>query len=64
MLSLPASWNYSILGLYSICVESRDTIRKILNKLKTNRYLKVVEKRNENGTFNYEYIIYEKSYEN
>lgn len=64
MLSLPDSWNYSILGLSSICVESRDTIRKILNELKTNKYLKVVEKRNENGTFNYEYIIYEKSYEN
>lgn len=53
MLSLPDSWNYSILGLSSICVESRDTIRKILNELRTNKYLKVVEKRNENGTFNY-----------
>ena len=64
MLSLPDSWDYSTLGLSSICIESRDTIRKILNELKTNKYLKVVEKRNENGRFNYEYIIYEKPYEN
>lgn len=64
MFSLPDNWNYSILGLSSICVESRDTIRKILNELKTNKYLKVVEKKNENGRFNYEYIIYEKPYEN
>ncbi|UKI28170.1 MAG: hypothetical protein L6V78_04115 [Clostridium sp.] len=28
MLSLPDNWDYSILGLSSICVESRDTIRK------------------------------------
>ena len=64
MLSLPDSWDYSTLDLSSICTESRDTIRKILNELKTNKYLKVVEKRNENGRFNYEYIIYEKPYEN
>lgn len=42
MLSLPDNWDYSILGLSSICVESRD----------------------ENGRFDYEYIIYEKPYEN
>lgn len=64
MFSLPDSWDYSTLVLSSICSESRDTIRKILNELKINKYLKVVEKRNENGRFNYEYIIYEKLYEN
>ncbi len=64
MLSLPNNWDYSILGLSSICVESRDTIRKILNELKVNKYLKVIETRDENGRFDYEYIIYEKPYEN
>lgn len=64
MLSLPDNWDYSILGLSSICVESRDTIRKILNELKVNKYLKVIETRDENGRFDYEYIIYEKPYEN
>lgn len=64
MLSLPSNWDYSILGLSSICVESRDTIRKILNELKVNKYLKVIETRDENGRFDYEYIIYEKPYEN
>ena len=64
MLSLPDSWDFSLMGLTSICVESRDTIRKILNELKNNRYLKIIEKRDENGRFYYEYIIYEKPYEN
>lgn len=64
MLSLPDSWNYSTLGLASICIESRDTIRKILNELKANRYLKIIENRDKNGRFNCDYIIYEKPYEN
>lgn len=64
MLSLPDSWDFSLIGLTSICVESRDTIRKILNELKNNRYLKMIEKRNKNGRFYHEYIIYEKPYEN
>ena len=42
----------------------RDTIRKIINELKINKYLKVAENRDENGTFYYEYIIYEKPYDN
>lgn len=64
MLSLPNNWDYSVLGLSSIYVESRDTIRKILNELKVNKYLKVIETRDENDRFDYEYIIYEKPYEN
>ena len=64
MLSLPDSWDYSILGLTSICIESRGSIRKILNELKDNKYLKVIGKRNKNGRFDYEYIIYEKPYKN
>ena len=63
MLSLPDNWEYSILGLSSICVESRDTIRKILNELKENKYLKVIDKRDENGRYKYEDIIYEKPYD-
>ena len=64
MLSLPDNWDFSMMGLTSICIESRDTIRKIINELKINKYLKVAENRDENGRFYYEYIIYEKPYEN
>ncbi len=63
MLSLPDNWDFSIMGLTSICIESRDTIRKIINELKINKYLKVVENRDKNGRFYYEYIIYEKPYD-
>lgn len=64
MLSLPDSWDYSLLGLTSICIESKDAIRKILNELKANKYLQMLEKRDDNGRFYYEYVIYEKPYEN
>ena len=64
MLSLPDNWDFSMMGLTSICIESRDTIRKIINELKINKYLKVAENRDENGRFYYEYIIYEKPYDN
>ena len=63
MLSLPDNWDFSIMGLTSICIESRDTIRKIINELKINKYLKVVENWDKNGRFYYEYIIYEKPYD-
>ena len=63
MLSLPDSWDYSLLGLASICIESKETIRRTLNELKENKYLKVIESRDDNGRFDYDYIIYEKSYE-
>ena len=64
MLSLPDNWDYSLLGLSCICLESRDSIRKILHELKENDYLKIVETREENGRFNYQYVIYEKPYKN
>ena len=63
MLSLPDSWDYSLLGLASICIESKETIRKTLNELKENKYIKVIESRNDNERFDYDYIIYEKPYE-
>ncbi len=58
MLSLPDSWDYSLLGLASICIESKETISRTLNELKENKYLKVIESRNDNGRFDYDYIIY------
>lgn len=64
MLSLPDDWDFLLMGLTSICIENKDTIRKTLNELKNNKYLKMIEKRDENGRFYYEYIIYEKPYEN
>ncbi len=63
MLSLPNEWNYSLLGLTSICVESGDTIRNILKELKDYKCLRVVEQRQVDGKFNYEYIIHESPYE-
>ena len=59
MLSLPDEWDYSINGLCSICNESRETIRKTLKELRDNNYLEMKERRDENGKFFYDYIIYE-----
>lgn len=63
MLSLPDEWIYSLNGLNSICTESKTTIRNVIKELKESHYLKVIEKRKENGKIYYEYKIYEKPFE-
>ncbi len=63
MLSLPDSWNYSLNGLNSICVESKTTIRNVIKELKDKHYLKVNEMRKDDGKIYYEYIIFEKSFD-
>lgn len=62
MLSLPDSWNYSLNGLNSICVESKTTIRNVIKELKEKHYLKVDEMRKDDGKIYYEYIIFEKPF--
>ena len=59
LLSLPETWEYSVVGLESICKESKNTINDILNNLEKNEYLE--RKRiYENGKIkNWEYNIYE-----
>lgn len=59
LLSLPETWEYSVLGLTAICKESKNTINDILNNLEKNEYLE--RKRiYENGKIkNWEYNIYE-----
>ena len=63
MLSLPDSWNYSLNGINSICVESKTTIRNVIKELKEKHYLKVEEMRKNDGKIYYEYIIYEKPFD-
>lgn len=67
LLALPDSWEYSIQGLTSICLESYKTVRTILNELKDEGYLEVVKyppSKINGGRFSYEYIIHEKSQKN
>ncbi len=63
MLSLPDSWNYSLNGLNSLCVESKTIIRNTIKELKDNHYLKVDEMRKSDGKIYYEYNIYEKPFD-
>lgn len=59
LLSLPENWDYSVLGLCTICKEAKNTINSILNKLEENEYL---ERRKiyENGKIKeWRYDIYE-----
>lgn len=62
MLSLPDDWDYSLRGLVAICKESKDAIRSTLNELKHYNYLQIEPSRDENGKFEYNYLIYEKPY--
>lgn len=59
LLSLPDTWEYSVLGLTQICRESKNTINGILNTLEQNQYLE--RKRiYENGKVKkWQYDIYE-----
>lgn len=59
MLSLPPTWDYSINGLVAICKEEATAIRSALTELEKLGYLIRVQKRDENGHFDYEYNIYE-----
>ena len=59
LLSLPDNWNFSVMGLMTLCQESKNTINDILNNLQKNNYLE----RNriyENGKIiDWQYDIYE-----
>lgn len=59
MLSLPDDWDYSVVGLEKICVETNGTINGIIQELEKNNY--VQRKRiYENGKIKeWEYVIYE-----
>lgn len=60
LLSLPETWEYSVLGLETICKESKNTINDILNNLEKYEYLERGKVRDEKGRFKeWKYDIYE-----
>lgn len=59
-LSLPDSWDYSVMGLVAVCKEGRDCIMSALSELEETGYLKRSRARNADGTLGAaEYVIYE-----
>lgn len=62
MLSLPDDWDYSLNGLCSVSKEGIKSIKTIIAELKENKYLEIREGRNSKGNFEYEYLIYERPY--
>lgn len=61
MLSLPEDWNYTLAGLACQNDVGVKTIRSILRELEREGYLSRTQRRGENGHFEYEYSIFEKS---
>lgn len=62
MLSLPDDWDYSILGLVSICKENETAITSTLKELKAFGYLTITKKmpnETESGRIEYVYDVYE-----
>lgn len=59
MLSLPDNWNYSIVGLCSICKENETAIKSTIKELKERRYV-IVDKKYPNQTESkkYEYVYH------
>ena len=64
MLSLPGNWDYSILGLASICTENETAIKTGLKELKKFGYLRISKifpnKERGNKKIEYIYEIFEK----
>ncbi|MDO4961027.1 MAG: helix-turn-helix domain-containing protein [Eubacteriales bacterium] len=59
-LSLPDTWDYSIMGLVAVCKEGRDCIMSTLRELEEAGYLKRDRSRNADGTLaGADYVIYE-----
>ena len=59
MLSLPANWDYSVLGLVAICKENKTSMQGVLKELEEYRYLERNRIQNKKGQFEYVYNIYE-----
>lgn len=60
MLSLPDEWDYSVVGLSEINIESRNSINSILNELEEFGYLKRSRNYVNGKIANWTYDIYEK----
>ena len=59
-LSLPDSWDYSVMGLVAVCKEGRDCIMSTLSELEETGYLRRSRARKADGTLGAaEYVIYE-----
>lgn len=60
MLSLPEDWDYTLTGLASINLESKDAIRSAVQELENAGYIRRRQTVDERGKFSSnEYIIYE-----
>lgn len=60
MLSLPEDWDYTLSGLASINLESKDAIRSAVQELESAGYIRRRQTVDERGKFSSnEYIIYE-----
>lgn len=62
MLSLPETWDYSVNGLVSVSKEDIKTIRTSLKELEEHKYSVRERYKNSKGQFEYDYSIYEVSY--
>ena len=63
MLSLPDDWDYSFNGLVTISKEGKTAIRSMINELKSAKYIKITQSRNEKGYFQYDYDVFEIPYD-
>lgn len=68
MLSLPDDWDYSIVGLVSICKENETAIKSTLKELKEFGYLRITklkpDKDAKRTKFEYVYDIFENPTDN
>ena len=60
ILSLNDNWSFSVNGLTKICLEQKTAIKRALDELKLNGYLKIQKLKDDRGKFYYYYTFYER----
>ena len=57
--SLPDYWEFSFSGIVAICKDGKDSVKTQMDELKREGYLKIVKTRKKDGTYLYDYHIYD-----
>lgn len=64
LLSLPPDWEFTVEGMTKILPDGRDRIRNAMNNLKKHGYVRQVQERREDGSFDSGYLeIYHRTFD-
>lgn len=59
LLSLPENWNFSFNGIVAICKDGKSAVSSEMEELKASGYLYIDKVRDKDGTYLYNYNVYD-----